>query len=211
MLSPPYVIVTVALLLLFLPFVQLQIDQCSADMRKRFDQGDSSKVYLELEKALLEQNHDILGQIRVRFLNYFIEKIEFALNITVHPTCYCDPDDCFFPPEEFLEHILSFTYFSPLSTAIKSSTDNFVLWSTLVHGSLSVYRLIATYDYFHPDYNGIPITLYIDKLPCVSLSTEENLREILVCNSDNLFSWVSIKYSERYAIIIHVYGLLILL
>ena len=191
---------SVVVLLLYFPcLVDLQVLPELQCERKRniITTQEDTKLYLQLERALVEDNYETLEGLRAAFVRDMVEVVGFYLQILVvdSPHYNCDDNDVSFCntsnnynyTSELCYGPLQLGYLAP-SVATLSSQSTFVLWSTLVHGNLLSY--IHTFRLIHPPSERVTkivnIAFMLDELQC------NPTHAMLACNIDSLFSWVSL-------------------
>ena len=198
MLSPANI---VALLLLCFPsFVHLQeLPELRCEKNSIMQDVSDSKLYLQLEKALVEDNYDTIEELRAAFVRDNVEEVVFGLDILVvdSPHYNCDDNDFSFCntsyyTSELCYGPLYFSYLAP-SAPTESSENIFVLWSTLVHGNLLSF--IHSFRLSKPPSERVTkivtIVFLLDKLQC------NPTHAMLACNIDGLFSWVSLFWIKN--------------
>lgn len=193
-------VVVAALLLSCIGSVTTQ-HQCTPEIRRQHISDESTKLYLELERQLVEGYRGVLDQLRAAFLTDALEEVTFQLELHVvngvtSSTCELPETAAFCRVSSHVNYTLElchtpleFKYFSPSAStqAASRSTYVFATWATLVHGNwLSLVIVIITYQSTPEKIERyVPITFLLDKLAC---NPSQNSIE---CDIDDLFSWVS--------------------
>ena len=200
-------------LLLFPAFADHEL-LCTPEKKSEFNVEESSDLYLELEKSLIEGNSAILEKLRVAFLTDVADGMLFYLQIQVlsgpNQTCG-NPNNitsgnprstslAFCPTDDYMWRMchgpIIFHFIAPSVAVGKKekfsfSIYTFVQWASLLRGNLlSVILVYATFDpkiFFLPSERGLAITLEINRLDC------NPRHDVLICDVNDLFSWVSMR------------------
>ena len=187
------------LITMYLAVVLLSIPCSCVDSEKKCDRDkyiDSykiSKLYLALERALVEGNHSILDQLGVAFLTDVVEEVHFDLKIIQSSHCVFNGGDSQLNCTSYSPICcrLPFYYYTPSAsmrrTSIISNIDGFALWLAFLHGSILPFsHIFIIYSSYTITFETVDGTLYLNEQQHIDL--EENF---LLCSADDLFSWVS--------------------
>ena len=183
-----------AVVLLSIPCSCVESEK-KCDRDKYIDSYKISKLYLAMERALVEGNHSILDQLGVAFLTDVVEEVHFDLIIIQSSHCVFNGGDSQLNCTSYSPICcrLPFYYYTPSAymrlTSLFSSNDGYALWLALLHGNIlpfSYIIIIEHYGYYSSVVENVDGTLYLDEQQHIDL--EENL---LLCSADDLFSWVS--------------------